>query len=515
MKKLILLMAALCVSGLFAQTMQWAVRPTSAQIENYGQLLKMRKNGKCGLIDHHGREVIPADYDSISPFKDGYALAMNVSGKRLKIEGIISEGDYDLQPISEDIYATSYMWFSDGKMPVRGAGGWGYLGTDGMMAIPCQFQRAYPFSEGYASVEIDERAYYIDKNMDYLPIEVNRGDLTFASTFLGGEAVVYGRNMKGYVINHEGGKGGKVRNYDIKYNEVKVNKYDHSIGDRMRVVKEKVGQMSLDERFTIFEEMGLWGYKKGDKVILPAQLEKADPIRGGYGNVRFKGYNGVLHVIEGDFSSQVENNHLEINQGEVKPGYIYIYVPAELENANILLKMKDEKGYELPIQTTVAQGKRRVFSFRPSQIPDKSCTTSYFLETWCDNLLLWKSSCDITYDISHNIPNSTDVKKETVTRANLALSAPRASSKRANPKDEFFITIPVSNSGDERGDGSVTLYVDGKPLSSKGVSVRAHGIANLVFSIPDVKKERYVKVRGALRNGRSSQEVSIHLLPIW
>ena len=30
-----------------SQTMQWAVRPTSAQIENYGNLLKVRKAGKC------------------------------------------------------------------------------------------------------------------------------------------------------------------------------------------------------------------------------------------------------------------------------------------------------------------------------------------------------------------------------------------------------------------------------------------------------------------------------------
>ena len=167
MKKI---MFCLILGGLFfeemaAQTVQWAVRPTSAQLEGYGDLLKMRKNGKCGLIDHNNRTIVAAQYDSISPFRDGYALAMNYQGRQMKIEAVISEGDYELMPLTETLYATRYMWFSDGKMPVKGNGGWGYLGTDGNVAIPCQFQAAHPFSEGFASVMIDDKAYYIDRNM--------------------------------------------------------------------------------------------------------------------------------------------------------------------------------------------------------------------------------------------------------------------------------------------------------------------------------------------------------------
>ena len=107
MKKILILIVSFYLTcPLDAQTVQWAVRPTSAQLEGYGDLYKVRKNGKCGLIDRHNKTIIPADYDSISSFRDGFALAMNRRGNQFKIEAVISDGDYDLQPLSEEVYAT-------------------------------------------------------------------------------------------------------------------------------------------------------------------------------------------------------------------------------------------------------------------------------------------------------------------------------------------------------------------------------------------------------------------------
>ena len=223
-----------------SQTVKWAVRPTSAQLEGYGNLVKIKTKGKVGLINHENRVIVPAEYDSISPFRDGYALAMSSKNNQLKIDAVISESDFDIQPLSETVYATPYMWFSEGKMPVKGISGWGYLGTDGNIAIPCQFQAAFPFSEGLASVMLDDRAYYINRNIDYLPVEAGYGNLLFASTFSGEEAVVYsanGYNPKGYVINR---RGRIVKPYKVKSTDLKVNKYDHSVGSREKKYKEQV-----------------------------------------------------------------------------------------------------------------------------------------------------------------------------------------------------------------------------------------------------------------------------------
>lgn len=521
-KILILSFVGLILTGnLRSQTAQWAIRPTSAQLEGYGNLLKVRKNGKCGLIDRNNQEIIPARYDSISPFLDGYALAMNYSGKQLKIIAVISESDYDIQALTENLYATRYMWFSDGKMPVKGENGWGYLGTDGNLAIPCQFQMAFPFSEGLASVLIDDKAYYIDRNMDYLPVEVGYGNLVFASTFSGEEAIVYsGYSLtpKGYVINR---RGRTVRPYKVKANELKVNKFDHSVGDKAHQLKEQVQQLKQDERYTIFQENGLYGYKRNGQLVIPAQLDRAEPVKGGYANVRFKGQNGVLRMLDGKLSVQLENNQIEVNNKSISKGIIQVNLPTALADASILLRMVDAEGDEMFIKGNVTQGEHRSYSFSPTQNPQKNETRLYKVEVYNDNLLIWRGNYDITYTVA-NKTQSTDMGRLTdsnktiepeMTIASLTISPPRASSKRANPKNDFYVTVTVSNSGDKRGIGNVSLFVDGQQVGSKSIGVRGHGQANALFAISGIRKERYAKVKATLKNGRTSHEANIHFMP--
>lgn len=506
-----------------SQTVQWAVRPTSAQLEGYGRLLKIRKNGKTGLMDHNSREVVPARFDSISPFRDGFALAMNRSGKQFKIEAVISDGDFEMQPLSEIVYATRYMWFSDGKMPVKGADGWGYLGTDGNMAIPCQFQAAFPFSEGYASVLIDDKAYFIDRNMDYLPVEAGYGNLVFASTFLGNEAVVYSGNSytpKGYVINR---RGRILRSYKVKATELVINKYDHSVGDKSQQYKEQVEQLELDSRYSVYQENRLYGYKKNGEIVLPAQLEKAEPVRGDYANVRFKGQNGVLRMIDGRFSIHFSNNQITVSGNQISKGNLSLSIPSALEDASIQIRMIDNQGKEMVVQAYNNQGTNRTYSFLPVEVPRASSSSNCRLEVWSDNLMLWEKDCLVDYLVKEQhkevAVEEPIIKEETSPKlkiASLSLSKPRAKGKRANPKNDFYVTVTVSNSGDERGNAAVSLFVDGKPVGSKNISVRGQGTADAIFPVSDVRKERYAKVKAVLKNGKNgknSDEANIHFMP--
>lgn len=503
-----------------SQTVQWAVRPTSAQIEGYGKLLKVRKSGKCGLIDRANRAILPAKYDSITPFRDGYALVMNFKGKSLKIEGILSEGDYEMQPLTEEVYATRYMWFSDGKMPVRGAEGWGYLGTDGNMVIPCQFQTAFPFSCGFASVMLDDKAYYIDRNMDYLPVEVGYGNLVFASTFSGDEAVVYSGNSytpKGYVINK---RGRIVRSYKVKPADLEINKSDHTVGDKALQMEEQVKQLDQDTRYTVYEKNRLYGYKRNGVIVLPAQLEKAEPVRGNYANVRFKGQNGVLRMVDGNYSIQVGNNQIEISGSKVNKGALTLQIPASIEDASVQLRMTNGEGKEMILQPNTSQGRTRTYSFCPMNIPAKSESGVYKVEVWNDNLLLLEKdvnvSCVVKESPKAEAKEVAEERQQPKLRiASMSLSKPpRAKGKKANPKNVFFVTVTVSNDGDERGNATVSLLVDGKPAGNKSVSVRARGAADAVFSVPDIRKERYAKVKATLREGKvKSQEANIHFMP--
>lgn len=526
-KGLILTTASLLVSiGINSQTAQWAVRPSSAQIENYGNLLKIRKGGKCGLSDMNGNEIVSASYDSISPFRNGYALAMSFSGKRMKIDAVISDGDYEVQPVTEDVYATRYMWFSEGKMPVRSNDGWGYLGTDGNMVIPCQFQVAYPFSEGLASVLLDDQAYYIDRHMDYLPVEVGYGNIVYGSTFSGGQAIVYSGESytpKGYIINK---RGRIVSNYKVKIESTERNENsDHSVGERSTSFDSNMQEMSINSIYSVYQDGGLYGYKRNGRVIVPAQFESAEPFHGDYAKVRYLGQNGIIQIVDGDVTADIETPNIEITNKKGR-GYLRLNLPSSLEDAAVRVRISDEQGKEMTVFANNSQGTSRTYTFFPTVIPQNSVTRRHKIEVLSDNLLLLKKSCDLAFTIREiketKTATTTTVKVPTNTNtsssqkmhiASLSLSTPKATAKRANPKNNFFVTVSVINSSDVRGSASVSLYVDGKVVGTKGVSVRGNGSANAIFAVSGIKKEHYAKVKAALKEGKTSQEAIIRFLP--
>ena len=540
---LLILLGLLTVFPGVSQTVQWAVRPTSAQIENYGNLLKVKKAGKCGLFDLNNNEIIPVAYDSISPFRDGMALVMNKVGDQLKIEGVMSDGDYELMPVSETVYATRYMFFSEGKMPVKGTGGWGYLDTDGNVVIPCQFQMAYPFSDGFASVKIDNKTYYINRNLEYLPIEVGWGNLVFGSTFSGQEAVVYsGYSLtpKGYVINR---RGRVVRKFKTDIKDLMVNSYDHSVGNKEQQYHEQVQQAAVDSRYTVYQENGQYGYKRDGVIVLPAQMDKAEPVRGEFASVQYKGQNGILRMIDGAFSVQSENRKLEVVGQQVDKGYLTLAIPEALIDAPVRMRMIDSEGNEMTVQALSTQGENRTFAFLPGSVPKKSGKMDYQLEVWNENLILWKNQGSVDYAIVKPVTVGETVKVSTpkttaststsktgasntskVTPkstpssnmhiASLSISAPKAADTWADPSRNFNVTVRVSNSGDQTGKANVSLFVDGKKVGTKSNNVKGRSNTSFTFAaVTNVKKEKYAKVRATLSDGKSSEETIIRVLP--
>ena len=507
---------------MFAQTIQWAVRPTSAQLESYGELYKVRRNGKIGLIDRHERTIIPVAYDSITPFRNGYALLLNNRGDKMKIEAVVSDGDYDIQPVLYEVYATNYPWFSEGKMPVEGNSGWGYLGTDGNMAIPCQFQIAYPFSEGVASVKIKDKAYYINRDMDYLNIEGAEWGLVYASTFSGNEAVIYTKNLKGYVIDK---KGRQIRPYKVDAKNIKTNSYDHSVGNKAQMYNDQVSNLAIDNSYIVYEENRMFGYKRNGRVLVPPQFESAEPVRGDYANVRFKGQNGVIRFVDGDVDVRVVDSSVKINSGVVERGRLQLSLPEDLMDATVQINVNENHGREMQVRSNTNQGLNRLYYFQPVNAPEESETVQCDFEVLVDNLILNRSSFKVNYSVYKpviEVPAVSDEDKTSVvikpvlTAASFALSNPTAKAKRANPSDVFYVSVAVSNNGDERGNANVILFVDEKRVGEGTISVRGHSVANAVIAVPNIKKERWAKTRAILANNGASSNVSeIHFLPFY
>jgi len=123
---------------------------------------------KFGYIDRDGEWIVEPSFDRAYPFSEGLA-AVEANKKvgfidetgRMQIEAgfdVLSKKG----PSSTKTYNPSYQ-FSHGLVVLREKeAGYGYVNTKGEWAIPPQFDRASPFSEGLAAVFIAERAGYID-----------------------------------------------------------------------------------------------------------------------------------------------------------------------------------------------------------------------------------------------------------------------------------------------------------------------------------------------------------------
>lgn len=114
-------------------------------------------NDKYGYADRRGEMVIPPQFDYASPFQDGLATVrtgrkwffINEQGKEMitldsTILGIIEVGQF-----SEGLCPIRKATILD-KKPTRK---YGYLNTDGKLAIPAVFDGAGPFHNGIAVVD--------------------------------------------------------------------------------------------------------------------------------------------------------------------------------------------------------------------------------------------------------------------------------------------------------------------------------------------------------------------------
>ena len=137
-----------------AQTALWSTTPQYESLEEYGNLYKIRKQGKVGLADITGKELIPAEYDSITPFYGYFALALQYEKEKYVVKGIISQKTYEKIDVTGQYYINEkYPFFLENKLVIFDANNkYGYLQTDGTLFKECQYYRTYPFYEGLACV---------------------------------------------------------------------------------------------------------------------------------------------------------------------------------------------------------------------------------------------------------------------------------------------------------------------------------------------------------------------------
>lgn len=140
----------------------------STQINAQNLLAQAKPAGskEWGYISTSGEFVIPVQYRDCHPFSEGLAPIYDKKGKTfyfIKSDGstLITEAkSFRLR----NIFGFGTQGFEDGMVPVEINKAWGYMNSDGKMAVSAKFDKAQEFNGGFGVAEKSGRFYIISKD---------------------------------------------------------------------------------------------------------------------------------------------------------------------------------------------------------------------------------------------------------------------------------------------------------------------------------------------------------------
>lgn len=123
-------------------------------------------NDKAGFVDISGNIVIKPQYEAVSSFYDGLAIAAYNSDVGM---GMINKKGEIIIPMKYH----DFLDYSEGFLGVRIGEKWGYVDEMGREVTPIIYDEVYSFENGRAVVVKDGRAYEISKDdLDITPPKV-------------------------------------------------------------------------------------------------------------------------------------------------------------------------------------------------------------------------------------------------------------------------------------------------------------------------------------------------------
>ncbi|MDH5365627.1 MAG: WG repeat-containing protein [Cyclobacteriaceae bacterium] len=136
-------------TGAFSQTYLTQARPSDKK--------------EWGYINQKGEFSIEAKYRSCYQFSDGYApiyedkkfFFINPKGEKLSTE----IENFKLF----NVFGIGMQGFSDGLVPIKSGDKWGYINTDGKLAIELKYEKASKFDGGFAVVHKNGELFVVNK----------------------------------------------------------------------------------------------------------------------------------------------------------------------------------------------------------------------------------------------------------------------------------------------------------------------------------------------------------------
>lgn len=195
-------MVAVCSIPMKAQIVRWLIPANYDKIQiMYNGMYRVEKDGKKGIFNQNGKEILPTEYDYISQFKDGYALLFDTDENGLV--GYVDEKGTVTDLKKKGYHVTSgYPYFSNGQLLVMKGNYYYFIkATTGEEKGP--FAEARPFFDGYASVSKFENPDKLTEDTyptlitaenceEYsFPNQIDKSDINYLSSASNGKVLVF------------------------------------------------------------------------------------------------------------------------------------------------------------------------------------------------------------------------------------------------------------------------------------------------------------------------------------
>lgn len=340
-----------------AQVPRWVLHPKYDNVEMLGNgFYLVTNNGRTGVMNASEKEVVPLQYDKVSPFNTHYALVY----KDGRFVGYMSDQGRVKEFPAGQYQVAEQPSFYDGYLVVSNINGYFYLrASDDEVIGP--FTGAMPFTEGYAVVKVPNNPKKVlggDYTIQVLSAktgklerlnlgEYDTDDVDFISGVSNGKSIIV---LKKRFHEYDFSKGtltpihidGNIAN---KKSRVMANERPVQVmsGENGFLVQFKTGQMTFDPlmRLTSIEYVGqgkkvvdvpevakeekkspiqskafpgtdLLGLNYNGKEILSAQFEKVSALWGNEAQVMTGGKYGILSVDPDHSCRFVLNDNMAI-----------------------------------------------------------------------------------------------------------------------------------------------------------------------------------------------------------
>ncbi|MBR2290867.1 MAG: WG repeat-containing protein [Prevotella sp.] len=283
----------LLATSLHAQVPRWSLHPKYASIEMLGNgNYIVSNNGKYGMMDAKENEVVPMQYDNLSPFRSNTSVLYNGG----KFVGYMSDKGRVKEYPAGQYEVAEQPSFYDGYLLVSNINGYFYLrASDDEVIGP--FTGGMPFSEGYAVVKVPKNPKKVlggDYTINLLSAktgklermnlgEYDTDDIDFMSSVSNGKSIIvlkkrfheYDFNKGTLTPIHSDGNTANKKSRVVA-NERPVNVMSDDNGF---LVQFKMGQMTFDPLLRL-NSITYAGQAKKD-VAVPEEIkeEKQSPLQ--------------------------------------------------------------------------------------------------------------------------------------------------------------------------------------------------------------------------------------------